>query len=241
MLNRFLPKKEEKLKITTPRHIAITMNGIEGWAKKNDMPLKDAYKKSFLILKSTIKSQVRMNIPILTFYLLPDKMRKDTEEFLNLTNEIEGFFNEMANSDIIRKNSIKISILGKWYNMPSKLVDSIKKLINSTKDYDNFFLNFCINYDGQEEIIDACKLIAMHVRLGRLDPEAINKELVKEHIYSSYFLPPDLIIINDTKKQLSDLLLWDSPDSQIYFTNKPWPDFSKIEFMDAVKEFQKGE
>jgi len=243
MLDKFkeLLKKEAKglLKTDTPKHVAITMGGIAQWAKENKKLLDEAYKESFLILKSTIKSQVRMDIPVLTLYLLPENMKKDTEEFLKLISEIELFFKEIVSSNIITKNRIKISVLGKWYSLPSKAVESIKKAIDATKDYDDFFLNFCINYDGKEEIIDACKLLAMQVRVGKLDPDAINKELIKENIYSSYFLPPDLVITNDTKKQLPDLLLWDSPNSKIYFTDKLWPDFSKIEFTNAVEEFKK--
>ncbi len=242
MLDKFkeLLKKESKgvLKTDIPKHIAITMTGLEKWAEKNKKTLEEAYKESFLMLKSTIKSQVRSNIPILTLYILPENIKKDTEEFLKLTNEIELFFSGIIDSETIIKNKIKVSVLGKWYNLPSKAVEAIKKAIDATKEYDNFFLNFCINYNGQEEIIDACKLLAMQVRVGKLDPEAINKELVKENIYSSYFLPPDLIIINGAKQQ-SDLLLWDSPNAKIHFTNKPWPDFNKLDFSEAIKEFQK--
>lgn len=244
MLDKFKEqiKKEaaEILKTATPKHIAITMDGIPEWAKKNNKDLEEAYKESFIILKSTIKSQVRTNTPVLTFYLLPDNIKKDSEEFSSLINKIEKFFDEIINSEIITKNKIKISVLGKWYNLPSKAVEAIKKTLDATKDYDNFFLNFCINYDGQEEIIDACKLLAMKVMVGKLDPETINKESIKDNIYSSYFLPPDLTIINGKKKQISDLLLWDSPNSNVYFTDEFWPDFSKIEFSNAIEEFKKG-
>jgi len=245
MLDKFKEqlKKEAAgiLKTATPKHIAITMDGISEWAKKNDKQLEDAYKESFIILKSTIKSQVRTNTPVLTLYLLPDNIKKDSEEFSKLINNIEEFFNEIVSSELITKNKIKISVLGKWYNLPSKAVEAIKKTLDATKDYDSYFLNFCINYDGQEEIIDACKLLAMQVRVGKLDPETISKDTIKDNIYSSYFLPPDLTVINGKKKQISDLLLWDSPNSKIYFTEKLWPDFSKIEFSDAIEEFKKGE
>ena len=234
--------KEAKgiLKTDTPKHLAITVDGIPEWAKENNKSLEEAYKESFLMIKSTIKSQIKSDIPILTLYLLPESMKKDREEFLRAIENIEEFFKEIIKSDIIIKNKVKISVLGKWYNLPSKTVEAIKEVIDSTKDYDSFFLNLCINYDGKEEIIDACKLLAMQVRVGKIDPSIISKELIKENLYSSYFLPPEYIIINGPKKHLSDLLLWDSPDSKIYFTEKLWPDFSKIEFTKAIEEFKKG-
>ena len=243
MLEKFkeLSKKERKdvLRIDIPRHIAITMDGISEWAVKNKVSMEEANKKSFLILKSTINTQIKLAIPIITFYILPE-YKKTTEEFTQLMDTTAEFFEGIASSELIKKNKIKVSVLGKWYDLPSRVVDLIKKAIDVTKDYDNFFVNFCINYDGQEEIVDACKLIAMQVKTGKLDPGSINKELIKENIYSSYFLPPDLVIKNGAKKETAGLLLWDSIHSQIYFTNKSWPDFDKVEFMYAIKEFQKG-
>ena len=234
-------KEEEVFKIRLPRHIALTMNGIGAWANKNKQSLEDANNRSFLILKSTIKTQIRLGIPILTFYLLPESINRDSESYEQTLNSIINFFTELSPSELINKNKVKISVLGKWYDLPSRIVDVIKKTIEETKDYDSFFLNFCVNYDGQQEIIDACKLIAMNIKAGKIDPEMINKEMIKENLYSSYFLPPDLIIKNGLKKITSSLLLWDSPRTKIYFTNKYWPDFDKTEFMDAIKEFQKGE
>ena len=101
-------------------------------------------------------------------------------------------------------------------------------------------MNFCINYSGQEEIVDAIKLVARQVKADKLDVDAITSSVVKENIYSSYFLPPDLMIVNGARRSTNGLLLWDSSLSQIYYTNKMFPDFDRTEFMDAIKEFQKG-
>ena len=84
-----------------------------------------------------------------------------------------------------------------------------KQVIESTKDYDFFFTNFCINYSGHDEIVDACRLIARQVKAGKIDPNSISRETIKENLYSSYFIPPDLIIKNG-KATISGLLLWDS-------------------------------
>ena len=233
--------KEGFFKIKIPRHIAITMDGIEAWALKNRVTLEEANKRSFLILKSAIKSQVALNIPLMTFYMLSESANKESESYDIFLNHINSFFEEICKSELVIENKIKISVLGKWYHLPGRVVETIKKVIDETKDYDSFFLNFCINYDGQEEIVDALKLIARQIKAGKTDPELIDKDFVKENLYSSYFLPPDLIIKNGSRKETSDILLWDSVKSKIYFTNKNWPDFDKTEFMDGIKDYQKGE
>ena len=139
------------------------------------------------------------------------------------------------------ENRIKVSVLGKWYNLPNKIVEPIKKIIETTREHESFFVNLCINYDGREEIVDACKLIARKVRAEKIDPESIDKETIKDNAYSSYFIPPELIIINGKKNMKSSLLLWDSAVSSIYFSNTLWPDFSKGDLMDGIHSYQKSQ
>ena len=242
MLERFrlLLKLEEKEGRTVRpiRHLAITTHGMESWAEDHKKDIKEAYEKGFGTIKELVIMQVKQNIPILTIYLLPESLKRE-EYFSAFLDEFVLFFENLKNDDIIHKNQMKISALGKWYDLPGKAVESIKEIIEETKDYDKFFLNFCINYDGQEEIVDACKLIARQIKADKLDVDAITKETLKDNIYSSYFLPPNLIIKNGRIKNTSGLLLWDSIYSEIYFTGKNFPDFSKSDFSNAIEQYIK--
>ena len=240
-IKSIIKKEKYVLKIKVPRHIGITTDGIEKWALKNNVSYEDAYKRNFLILKSTIKLQVKLKVPILSFYILDQNYDKEDEAYSYLLDAIVNMFDDIAINELVHENKIKISVLGKRYNLPGRVVDAIKKVIEETKDYDGFFVNFCINYDGQEEIVDAIKLLGMQIKSGRMDPELIDKDSIKENIYSSYFLPPDLMIKNGSRKETSGFLLWDSVKTNIYFTNKLWPDFDKTEFLDAIKDYQKGD
>lgn len=232
-------KKVKVIKPTVmPKHIAITTEGKTRWAKINKKPLEEAYRKSLINIKDTIKAQVKLNIPITTFYLLSTDI-KDFEPFSELVDFLVMFFNELPKLKLVKNNKIKISVLGKWYNLPGRVVEPIKKALDETKDYDNYFVNFCINYDGQEEIVDACKLIARQVKAEKLDIDAIDKSSIKENLYASYFLPPDIIIKNG-KKKMPNFLLWDSVNTFIYFSDKLWPDSKKKNLLDAIKAFQKS-
>ena len=229
------------MNISMPKHIGISTDGIEKWALKNDISYELAYNRNFAIIKSTMKLQVKLKIPIMSFYILDQKIDKESEYYPELLDSISNMFNNLAANEFVNTNKIKISVLGKWYDLPGRVVDSIKNVIEETKDYDGFFVNFCINYDGQEEIVDAFKLLGMQIKSGRMDPELIDKNSIKENLYSSYFLPPDLIIKNGNRKETSGFLLWDSVNTKICFTNKLWPDFDKTEFLDAIKDYQKGD
>lgn len=217
------------------RHIALTMVGNREWAKKHKIDLSGAYKKSFNNLKSIIKQQVKSNLPIMTVYLLPSQIL-DPDQLFFLIDSLSNFFNDLIKSNILQDNKIKVSIIGKWYDLPSRIVGGIKEITNLTKDYDHFFLNFCLNYEGQEEIVDACRLIARQVKAEKIDPEVIDKQMIKENIYSSYFIPPDLIIATGTEKKLNSFLLWDSAYSEFYFPKLLFPDFTVKEFVKVVKK-----
>jgi undecaprenyl diphosphate synthase len=234
-----IKKQEEETRIRAIRHVALTLHGIDSFAKDKSLAYGEVYEKSFGIIKEILPLQIENNIPILTIDLIPEEL-KHQENFSVFLDKFIEFFNFLKSSQIIHENKIKITALGKWYDLPGRAVDCIKAIVDETKDYDTFFLNFCINYDGQEEIVDACKLIARQIKADKLDVDAINKEVVKENIYTSYFLPPDLIIKNGVKRRTSGLLLWDSSDSELVFTGKKFPEFTKNDFVNAVRSYQKG-
>ena len=213
-------------------HLAFICKGSVPWALKKRKKPYEGYRASFKKIIELIDMQVKKNIPITTYYIMPHVV-EEPDDFSLLIDEIAAFLPELSNNDIIHKNKIKISILGKWYNLPSRIIESIKKIIEDTKDYDSYFVNFCINYDGQEEIVDACKMVARRVKLGKIDVDNVTKETVKDDLYSSYFMPPDLIFVCGKKQSVSGFLLWDSVDSEIIFLKKDFPDVS-------VKDIEKG-
>lgn len=208
-----------------PKHAAISLDDVFDWCRKNNASIEEACKRYFGLLLKLMEQQVKLNIPIFTVYLLSDS-GKSSDDFISFSDCIADFFDELPSTPIVSRQKIKISIFGKWYKLPGKAVESLKKAIEETKDYDNFFVNFCVNYDGQEEIADACRLIAKQVELGKIDSEMIKRETIKENIYSSYLLPPDVILIYGDRK-FTGLLLWDSVNSRIVFAGKSFMEFEE--------------
>lgn len=239
---RFLirKKKEEVITKELPMHIAFSMHGYKKWAEDNKVEIAEGIERSFLILRNTIKIGISLNIPISTFHILgTDIMKEESERFIIFMDKLVDFFERMREDETVHKNRVKISVWGKWYDLPGRVVEPIKKVLDETADYDNFFVNLCINYDGQEEIVDSTRLMAMQIISHKIGVDSINKELMKENLYSSYFLPPDLIIKTGNKK-IPNLLLWDSINSQIYFSDKLWPDFDRAELNRALEQWKRN-
>ena len=220
-----------------PKHIAMTVGGLGRWSRKKGEELKAAHKRAFKKVEEIIRYQLCFDVPIITLYLINSRV-KEARDFTETMDALAEFFKELLQNKDIFKNKIKVSILGKWYDLPSRVVEPIKRVIDETKDYDSFFLNLCINYDGQEEIVDACRLIVRKALLEKTDVESIDAIMVKDNIYSSYFLPPDVIIKTGTGKRLHGFLLRDSTLSLIYFSGILWHEFKEKDFIKAIKYYQ---
>ena len=218
------------------RHIAITMHGMELWSQEKKKPIQETYKKSFDILKQVIELQVKNDIPIISIYVLPEQLKKE-DKFPFFLDELIAFLNSIKSLSLVHENKVKISALGKWYDIPGRALDAVKDILEETKEYDKFFVNLCINYNGREEIVDACKIIGRQIKAGKLDIDGINKDVIKENLYTSYFLPPDLVIKSGKVKQMTTFLLWDMPYAKIYFTEKYFPEFTKSDFTKAIEYY----
>lgn len=188
------------------QHLAISINQIKE---------ADSFTAK---VKKIIEDCIEKQIPVLT-------LRFPETEFDILEKVIE----QISSWEKINSEKIKLNVFGKWYNFPSRIVEKIKTLITETKDYDTFFLNFCIKYDGQEEITDACKLLAIQAKAEKISPEQIDKMSMKENLYTSAFMPPEKIIITGNKKKLSGFLLWDSSKAEIVFLEKEFEEIKSEE------------
>ncbi len=219
------------------QHCAFVCRGSAEWAHSKKKKVYDGYRKALEKILDVIQYQTKKMIPISTFYLSSQNV-EEPDNYSYLIDEISNFLNDLAENPFIHENKIKISVLGKWYSAPSRLIESIKNILDQTKEYDNYFVNFCINYDGQEEIIDACKMVARRVKLGKIDVDAVTKETIKEDLYSSYFLPPDVIVVTGKKKSFSGFLLWDAANAEIMFLDKNFPEINSKD-LDKVFKIKK--
>lgn len=226
-------------KARMPKHIALTVGGLKRWTKTRGEPLKRSYMLAVSKINDIIKYQIMSDIPIFTVYFINNKINEQ-EEFSEVMDVLSNFFKELFKNRDLFDYKIKVSVLGKWYSLPNRVVEPIKRVIDETKDYDSFFLNLCINYDGKEEIVDAVKVLLRKAMADKINVDNINQDMIKDNIYSSYFLPPDMIIKTGTGRRLHGYLLWDSTKSTIYFSDVLWNEFCERDLAGAIKYYQEN-
>jgi len=184
------------------------------------------------VVQSFSDYAINASIPILSFYVLQLDKGHDLDVIESLTSLLSGL-----DQNFFHIHQVKISFIGQWYSLPDSLVELMKQLMESTKDYDQFFLNFCVNYDGKEELVAACKLIALQIQSGKLSAEHVDETVVKENTYNSYFLPPDVMVFTEGQKTNS-FLLWDSFQARMLFI--PLEECTVSRFLNYTEPSQKS-
>ncbi|MFH2021289.1 MAG: undecaprenyl diphosphate synthase family protein [archaeon] len=216
ILQDMLQKRQQDK--NNPRHIIVNLFPI----KTTDETTIGDTQKLLSVLDMLIIFQKDNNIPIFTVSL--GKAESFDQNILK--NHIETILAKSMES------KINVTVFGKWYDLSGLLVEELKRLNNETKDFDSYFLNICINYDGQEEVADACKIMVKKAMLEKLDIDKINSDVLKEHLYSSYFLPPDLIV--ETSGIFRGTFLWDTCGAVIYPILKPATDLTSQDIQKAL-------
>jgi undecaprenyl diphosphate synthase len=215
-----LSGKEKKL----PNHVALSTSAIKSWADDKKKELKDVISRHFQLIDELIDYQVKNKIRVLTINL--------TDSSSEVVSATKDYFIKLCDDERVNKNQMRVFVIGQWYGLDSELSDIFKLSMEKTKIYDNFFLNFCVNYDGREELLGSLRIMNRKLSAGKLKEEQISETLIKENLYSSYFPPPELII--ETSKSYSGLLLWDSKGALLYFSEKRWPLFDLGDFEEAI-------
>ena len=135
----------------------------------------------------------------------------------------------------VKEEKVNFNVVGRVHLLPEGVRDKIKDLIDFTKDNDQNFINLCIMYDGQEEIVDAVKEI---IKNG-VKEEEINRETIKKHLYTRNFPEVDYIIRTGMEDgaRISGFLLWDASYAEFKFRSDLWPDYSREMVIEDLKDF----
>jgi undecaprenyl diphosphate synthase len=211
-----------------PTHIAINTGRIKEWSIDEKKDFSQATKHHIELLDELVDLQIKHENKVLTINLADHE---------GMIGDLRDFFKHLINDERIHSNQVRVFVIGRWYEIDSDLSDVFKQLIEKTKQYDKYFLNFCINYDGQEELLGAIRLIVRRIVAEKLKEEDLTTAMIKENLYTSFFPPPELIIEPGLK--YSGLLMWDSKGALIYFTKDHWMNFDRKEFEKAISFYNK--
>jgi undecaprenyl diphosphate synthase len=223
-----------------PQHVAVIMDGNGRWAKSQGKPRIIGHQKGVDTLKNLLRCCQDWGIPALTAYAFStENWGRPLEEVDFLMTLFERVLRREL-QEMIAEN-VKIRFVGNLAGLPLSLQREIERSMVDTEN--NLGINFTVatNYGGREEIIQACRAIAVKVEQGCLQAKDINEKLFESHLYTCGLTHPDLLIRTSGEMRISNFLLWQMAYAEIYVTETLWPDFDRLEFHKALVAYQKRE
>ena len=135
-------------------------------------------------------------------------------------------------------NNIRFNVIGEEERLPGNVQDEIQRTRDATKNNNGMNLNLALSYGARSEIVRAAKAIAAEVQIGRLSVDAITQETITGHLYTAHIPDPELLIRTSGEMRVSNFLLWQIAYSEIAVTDTLWPDFTRNELIQILKEYQ---
>lgn len=219
-----------------PQHIAIILDGNGRWAKAKGMPRNYGHAQGSKNVERICEEAWRMGIKYLTVYAF------STENWSRPESEVAALMKLLRNYmktclKTAEKNDMKIRVIGDIDPLDDDIKRRIRELEEATVDNGGLNFTIALNYGSRDEIVRASRKMAKDCAEGRLDPESIDETVFESYLDTHGIPDPDLMIRTSGEQRLSNYLLWQLAYSEFYFTDVPWPDFTKEELEKAVEEY----
>ena len=223
-----------------PKHIAIILDGNRRYAKKIGMQPWKGHEFGVKKLNDLLDWCLELGIKEVTLYSFStENFRRTKTEIDFLFSIFKKEFNNMKNREDIFKNKVRVNVIGRLDMFPKDIRKAMLDIMEKTKKHNGFVVNFAMAYGGRQEIVDAFKKIAKKIKENKIKINNINEKLIKQNLYLKS--EPDLVIRPGGEIRTSNFLTWQSVYSEWMFINKLWPEFTKDDLINCIKEFNKRE
>ena len=214
-----------------PEHIAFILDGNKRWAKKNNISLKNSYKKGLENISDLISDCINLKIKYLTLFTLSSENinRKSVNNIFQVIYEDFSFFFDK----IIEEKKVKIKIIGSKLNLPSKILKLIEHCENETKTNNLLRLNLAFNYGFKNEIQQVLQKVKDNSSIKLTRSEDIKKLFLLGNIPD-----PDMLIRTGGEKRLSNFIMYNLTYTEIFFVDTLWPDFKFEELNILITKYK---
>tara|TARA_X000000950_G_C13851774_1_gene634791 strand:- start:80 stop:748 length:669 start_codon:yes stop_codon:yes gene_type:complete len=209
-------------------HVAFIMDGNGRWGKRRGKGRNYGHYRGVNTVKKIVKSSIKLNVPIVTFYVFSSENWKRPRYEINyLFKLIKNYFLEEI--DNIIKQGIKINIIGEINQLSTELKLILKKTSLLTKQNKKILVNLAINYGSKIEILKAIKK----------NRGALSLKKIEKNLYTNKIPDPDILIRTGGHQRLSNFMLWQLAYTELFFLKKLWPDFNGNDLNNIIKKYKK--
>lgn len=223
-----------------PEHVAVIMDGNGRWAKNKGAARIFGHRNAIEAVRQVIEGAGEIGIKYLTLYAF------STENWGRPKEEVDALMELLVNTlqkeiERLHKNQVRLKTIGDIGQLPKDCRENLREAIESTKSNTGLTLLIALNYSGRREILKAVRELAMKVKVGALGVDKIDEQLFASFLDTKNVPDPELLIRTSGEMRISNFLLWQIAYTEIYITQKLWPDFRKEDLYEAICEYQKRE
>ncbi len=222
----------------TPKHVAIMMDGNGRWGKQRGLTRSEGHYAGAQAMEHIIDASIELNIQVLTLYAFSSENWSRPKDEVNYLMQLPVKFFKQKLPEFQKRNVI-IRLSGHIENLPKKTKKSLLQAVEQTKHNTGIIVNFAFNYGGRADILQATRQIICEAANKQIDINQVNEELFQRYLYTSELPDPELVIRTGGEKRVSNFLLWQSSMAELYFSDKYFPDFGKLELEAAINEFRR--
>lgn len=227
--------------VSLPHHIAVIMDGNGRWARQHGISRARGHNQGCETLRTLLDNcRARPFIRELTLYAFShENWRRSPEEVADLMTLMRHYVKREAPK--LHENNVRMRFIGELDILAPDIRFDLESVAHLTRDNTSLTVTMAISYGSRQEITTAVKQIAQKVVAGTLQPEQINDALIAEHLHTNGSTDPDLLIRTGGEERLSNFLLWQSAYTELYFTERLWPDFNAADLDAAIADFSQRE
>lgn len=224
-------------KSNIPQHIAIIMDGNGRWAKKNNKARIFGHKNGVKSVREVTEGAAQAGVKYLTLYAF------STENWNRPKAEVNALMQLLVSTisketKTLNKNNIRLQAIGDLVNLPGNCYSELNRAIDSTASNDGMTLILALSYSSKWEILNAVNRLLNDVKDSGKDDFKVNEEVFNSYLCTADFPDPELLIRTSGEYRISNFLLWQLAYSELYFTPKLWPDFTREDLWEAIKDYQ---
>lgn len=224
-----------------PQHVAIIMDGNGRWAGRRSLKRFLGHQQGAKSVQLVTETASRIGLPWLTLYAfsLENNLRRPKAEVNFLMRLLKSYLE--GNVQRMMDNNVRIRYIGRIHELPSEVQDKMQWAADTTAANTGTTLTLALNYGGRSELVDAFRALAAEMRQKHIPSTHITEEDIHRHLYTAHMPDPDLLIRTSGEMRISNYLLWQIAYTEIFVTDRLWPDFRGINLLEAIADFQRRE
>ena len=220
-----------------PRHVAIIMDGNGRWAAQRAQPRIAGHRAGVEAVSAAVDTGARLGLGALTLYAF------STENWKRPRYEVDALMRMLRKYlrielDEIDRQNIRFQTIGRTADLATNVRQEIARASERTAKNDGMILSVALNYGGRAEIVDACRAAIKELIAAGKAPDELTEEEIARGLYTRDLPELDLLVRTSGELRISNFLLWQMAYAEIHVTETLWPDFRRLNLLEAVVDYQ---